>query len=171
MLQGAAILWKSNKQSMVTLSSTEAEYVGSSDAAREGIWLRRLLNNFIDPCSRNTVAEVLEICGNISATRSATALYMDNQSAMKIVMSSTSQVHEWTNILISATTSFGIHTRKDAYDQISPNQRNDGRHLDESSTERCSPTSCERNGITERIGQKFEWEHSIRLGGSKLNFH
>lgn len=36
-LQGTAVLWKSNKQTMVTLSSTEAEYVGSSKAAREGI--------------------------------------------------------------------------------------------------------------------------------------
>jgi hypothetical protein len=36
MLQGAVVLWKSNKQTMVTLSSME-EYVGSSEAARQGI--------------------------------------------------------------------------------------------------------------------------------------
>jgi hypothetical protein len=78
MLQGTAILWKSNKQSMVTLSSTEAEYVSSSYAAREGIWLYHLLNDFIDPRSINTVAEVLETCGNICATELPQPPYMDN---------------------------------------------------------------------------------------------
>jgi hypothetical protein len=37
MPHGVAILWKSNKQTMVTLSNTEGEYVGSSDTAKEGI--------------------------------------------------------------------------------------------------------------------------------------
>ena len=41
-LAGAAISWKPKKQSLVTLSSTEAEYVACSEAIREGIWLRRL---------------------------------------------------------------------------------------------------------------------------------
>jgi hypothetical protein len=80
---------------MVTLSSTEAEYVSRSDAAREGKWLRRLLNDFIDPCSRNIVTEAPEPYGNISAIDPPQLLYMDNQSTMKIAMSSTSQVHEW----------------------------------------------------------------------------
>jgi hypothetical protein len=53
-------------------------------------------NDFIDPHSRNTVAEAPETCGNISATDPPQLLYMDNQSAMKIAMSSTSQVHERT---------------------------------------------------------------------------
>jgi hypothetical protein len=75
---------------MVTLSSTEAEYVGSSDAAREGIYFRRLLNVFINPHSRNTVAETPETFGNIPTTNPPQLLYMDNQSTMKIAMSSTS---------------------------------------------------------------------------------
>ena len=37
------ICWKSKLQPMVTLSSTEAEYVALNDAAKEGLWLRRLL--------------------------------------------------------------------------------------------------------------------------------
>ena len=55
-LAGAALSWKSKKQSLVTLSSTEAEYVACSEAIREGIWLRRLYHeitsaepNFILP--------------------------------------------------------------------------------------------------------------------------
>jgi hypothetical protein len=95
-LQGTAILWKSNKQSIVTLSNTEVEYVGSSDAAREGIWFHRLLNDFIDPRNRNTVVEAPETCENISTTDPLQLLYMDNQSSMKIAISCTSQVHERT---------------------------------------------------------------------------
>ena len=37
--QGAAISWKSKKQSVVALSSTEVEYIGSSEAAKEAMWL------------------------------------------------------------------------------------------------------------------------------------
>ncbi|SCZ93248.1 BZ3500_MvSof-1268-A1-R1_Chr6-2g08557 [Microbotryum saponariae] len=40
---GGAISWIAKCQTLVTLSSTEAEYVAMSYAAREGIWLRRLL--------------------------------------------------------------------------------------------------------------------------------
>ena len=41
-LAGAAISWKAKKHSLVSLSSTEAEHIGYSEAAREAIWLRRL---------------------------------------------------------------------------------------------------------------------------------
>ncbi|MCO5574355.1 hypothetical protein L7F22_028138 [Adiantum nelumboides] len=42
-LAGGAISWQSRKQSTVALSSTEAEYVAAAMAAKEGIWLQRLL--------------------------------------------------------------------------------------------------------------------------------
>jgi hypothetical protein len=42
MMNGGAVSWKTEKQKIVTLSSTEAEYVALSHAAREAIWLRRL---------------------------------------------------------------------------------------------------------------------------------
>ena len=35
-----AVSWSSKKQSIVTLSSTEAEYIAETHAAKEGIWLR-----------------------------------------------------------------------------------------------------------------------------------
>ena len=41
-LAGIAVSWKSKKQSLVSLSSTEAEYIACSKAIQEGIWLRRL---------------------------------------------------------------------------------------------------------------------------------
>ena len=40
MLNGGAISWKCNRQSTVALSSTEAEYRGYMEAAKEAIWLR-----------------------------------------------------------------------------------------------------------------------------------
>ena len=42
MKAGGAITWGSKKQNTVSLSSTEAEYVCMSDAARDAIWLRSL---------------------------------------------------------------------------------------------------------------------------------
>jgi hypothetical protein len=42
-LYGGAISWKSTRQKAVTLSSTESEYYGLSNAAREAAWLRLLL--------------------------------------------------------------------------------------------------------------------------------
>jgi hypothetical protein len=45
---GVPIAWGSNKQSIVALSTCEAEYVAASDAARETTWLRNLLAE-IDP--------------------------------------------------------------------------------------------------------------------------
>ncbi|KAH8342568.1 hypothetical protein KR084_005249 [Drosophila pseudotakahashii] len=44
-LAGAAFSWSSTKQSVVALSSTEAEYIALSTAAREAIYLRRLLGD------------------------------------------------------------------------------------------------------------------------------
>jgi hypothetical protein len=41
---GGAIMWRSKKQMMITLSSTEAEYVTLSKAGREVCWLRNLYN-------------------------------------------------------------------------------------------------------------------------------
>jgi len=40
-LAGAAVSWKSKKESLLSLSSTEVEYIACSEAIREGIWLRR----------------------------------------------------------------------------------------------------------------------------------
>ena len=39
------ISWRSKRQSIVALSSTEAEYVALSHATQEAIWLRSLLND------------------------------------------------------------------------------------------------------------------------------
>lgn len=39
-LYGGAISWKSAKQPIVAASSTEAEYIAWTEAAKEGLWIR-----------------------------------------------------------------------------------------------------------------------------------
>ncbi|KAL1540901.1 hypothetical protein AAHA92_25185 [Salvia divinorum] len=45
-LHGAAISWKSTLQSVVALSTIEAEYIALTEALKEGVWLRGILNDF-----------------------------------------------------------------------------------------------------------------------------
>lgn len=61
----SAVSWQSRKQKTVALSSTEAEYMALSEAAKEAIYLRNLL---------------YELTGN----ENCIALYNDNQSAQKL---------------------------------------------------------------------------------------
>ncbi|KAJ9566455.1 hypothetical protein OSB04_002421 [Centaurea solstitialis] len=42
-LNGGAISWKSSKQDTIADSTTEAEYIAASDAAKEAVWLRNFL--------------------------------------------------------------------------------------------------------------------------------
>ena len=62
---GAAISWLSQKQSSVAISTTEAEVFAASEAARETVWLRRLMKTMIP---MNSVPE----------------LYVDNEAAVKL---------------------------------------------------------------------------------------
>lgn len=67
MLNGGPITWNSQRQRTVALSTTEAEYMAGCAAAKEAIWLRQLLSDI-----KETVGD-------------ATPLYIDNQSAIKII--------------------------------------------------------------------------------------
>ncbi|KAJ9553607.1 hypothetical protein OSB04_017652 [Centaurea solstitialis] len=44
-LNRGAISWKSSKQDTIADSTTEAEYIAASDAAKEAVWLRNFLSN------------------------------------------------------------------------------------------------------------------------------
>lgn len=66
-LAGGPVTWSSQRQKFVTLSTTEAEYVAAASAAKEAIWLKKLLNDIGCQCSQ------------------ATTLYIDNQSAIRLV--------------------------------------------------------------------------------------
>ena len=43
LMNGAAVSWRSSKQSVVTRSSTEAEYVAASEAAQEAVWMKEFI--------------------------------------------------------------------------------------------------------------------------------
>jgi len=66
LIDGGAISWSSRKQELVTLSTAEAEYVAATHAAKEAIWLRKLLG---------------ELFPNLLVP---TPLYCDNQAALKL---------------------------------------------------------------------------------------
>ena len=66
LIDGGTISWSSRKQELITLSTAEAEYVAATHAAKEGIWLRRLLGEISPPIPKTTT------------------LFCDNQAACKI---------------------------------------------------------------------------------------
>ncbi|KMQ91779.1 integrase core domain protein [Lasius niger] len=65
-LADGPITWTSQRQKMVTLSTTEAEYIAAATAAKEAIWLKRLLLDFGHDCTN------------------ASELHVDNQSAIRL---------------------------------------------------------------------------------------
>lgn len=50
-LSGGAISWKSQKQSIVALSTTESEYIALSSAVQEGVWLQHFMAELTDSMS------------------------------------------------------------------------------------------------------------------------
>ncbi|KAI9169204.1 hypothetical protein LWI28_008892 [Acer negundo] len=44
-IEGGAVIWRSIKQSCITNSTMEAEYVATCEAAKEAVWLRQFLAN------------------------------------------------------------------------------------------------------------------------------
>ena len=67
-----SISWSSKRQPTVSLSSCEAEYQGQTQATKEAMWLRRLLNELVDQGEPN-----------------ATIIYRDNQGALALAKNPT----------------------------------------------------------------------------------
>ena len=44
-LNGGAVSWKSSKQSTIANSTTEAEYIATSDAAKEAVWIKKFITD------------------------------------------------------------------------------------------------------------------------------
>ena len=67
LINGSAVSWSSKKQELVTLSTTEAEYVAATHAAKEAVWICRLIRQLFCPLE------------------SPMTLYSDSKSAIALV--------------------------------------------------------------------------------------
>jgi hypothetical protein len=68
LIDGGAISWSSRKQELVMLSTAKAEYIAAMHAAKEAIWLHRLIG---------------ELFPN---SLTPTTLFCDNQAALKLAI-------------------------------------------------------------------------------------
>jgi len=73
LIHGGAISWSAKRQEIVSLSTTESEYVAATSAAKEALWLHSLITQLF------------------GTTLDATTLFSDNQSA--IVLTKDHQYH------------------------------------------------------------------------------
>jgi len=74
-INGGAVSWASKKQELITLSTAEAEYVAATHAAKECIWLRRLMEPLFGPAP------------------TPTTLYCDNQAALHLAAEDNYHAH------------------------------------------------------------------------------
>ena len=65
-LNGGAVCWKSSKQDTTADSTTEAEYIAASDAAKEGVWLKKFITDL----------------GVVPSSEKPISLYCDNNGAI-----------------------------------------------------------------------------------------
>jgi hypothetical protein len=59
MVDGGAVSWSSKKQEIITLSTTEAEYVAATHATKEALWLRALFGEIFPPLEINKPTHLL----------------------------------------------------------------------------------------------------------------
>jgi len=66
LIDGGAVSWSSKRQEIVSLSTTESEYVAATHGMKEALWLRSLLSELFGPHAE------------------ATTLFSDNQAAIAL---------------------------------------------------------------------------------------
>ena len=92
----SAVSWSSKRQQTVALSSTEAEYMALTQAAKEAIWVSRFLrelqgirentnlNNITDPASENSTHTPEPVISKIQNPARKTCIYVDNQGSIAL---------------------------------------------------------------------------------------
>jgi hypothetical protein len=66
LIDGGMVSWSSKRQEIVSLSTTESEYIAAAHATKEALWLQLLITQLFD------------------ALLDATTLFLDNQSAIAL---------------------------------------------------------------------------------------
>ena len=82
LVDGGAVSWSSKKQKLVTLTTTKAEYVVATHAAKEAIWIRQLIGESFRPLM------------------SPTTLFSDRKSAIAVAKDVVVVFAEWTYLPI-----------------------------------------------------------------------
>ena len=71
-INGGAVCWKSYKQETVADSTTEAEYIAASEAAKEGVWIRKFLIELLrKPRSQGITRRANTLCGDFISFESS----------------------------------------------------------------------------------------------------
>jgi len=86
-LAGGAITWRTRKQPLVTFSTVEAEYIGTSDTAKEAIWVRSLYTRILYGKILYKHAEQCPHClysDNDSKATEPQQFFVDNQGAIQL---------------------------------------------------------------------------------------
>lgn len=76
LMSGGAVAWSSKKQPIVTLSSTEAEYVAAATCASQAIWMRRILKEI----GHEQDEEMVLFCDNTSTIKLSKNAVMHGKS-------------------------------------------------------------------------------------------
>jgi hypothetical protein len=65
MIAGGTIGWYSKLQTIVALSTTEAEYMAAVEAGKEIAWMKNILSEFGNPVQQASTPKVLSQCPRI----------------------------------------------------------------------------------------------------------
>jgi len=70
MLNGGAVSWRSFKESVIADSTTEAEYIAASEAAKEAVWIRQFLDGLkVVPSAQDPITLYCDNNGTIFQAR------------------------------------------------------------------------------------------------------
>jgi hypothetical protein len=70
LMNGGAVCWKSSKQSVTADSTTEAEYIAASEAAKEAVWIRQFLEGLgVVPSAKSPIPLLCDNSGAVFQAR------------------------------------------------------------------------------------------------------
>ncbi|KAM1053550.1 hypothetical protein ACFX2I_000976 [Malus domestica] len=76
MMSSGAVSWSSKKQPVVTLSTTEAEFIAAASSACQVVWLRRIMESL----NQEQYGPTLVYCDNVSAIKLSKNLVLHGRS-------------------------------------------------------------------------------------------